>query len=42
MYLQNGWKKFVVESGLKTGDVVMLNFFEVGDRIYEITFDVID
>ena len=39
--LQKGWKEFVIDSGLKSEQVVVLNFFELEDRTIRITFDVI-
>ena len=39
--LQKGWKEFVIDSGLKSEQVVVLNFFELEDRTVRITFDVI-
>ncbi|KAE8805591.1 hypothetical protein D1007_18257 [Hordeum vulgare] len=36
-----GWKEFVIESGLKSRQVVVINFFETEDRMFEITFDVV-
>ena len=41
LYLQKGWKEFVVDSGLKSEQVVVLNFFELEDCTVRITFDVI-
>ena len=38
---QKGWKEFVIDSGLKSEQVVVLNFFELEDRTVRITFDVI-
>ena len=39
--LQKGWKEFVIDSGLKSEQVVVLNFFELEDRTVRIMFDVI-
>ena len=39
--LQKGWEEFVIDSGLKSEQVVVLNFFELEDRTVRITFDVI-
>ena len=39
--LHKGWKEFVIDSGLKSEQVVVLNFFELEDRTVRITFDVI-
>ena len=39
--LHKGWKEFVIDSGLKSEQVVVLNFFELKDRTVRITFDVI-
>ena len=39
--LQKGWKEFVIDSGLKSEQVVVLNFFELKDRTVRFTFDVI-
>ena len=36
-----GWKEFVIDSGLKSEHVVVLNFFELEDRTVRITFEVI-
>ena len=41
LYLQKGWKEFVIESDLKSEQVVFLNFFELEDRTVRITFDMI-
>ena len=41
LYLQKGWKEFVIDSGLKSEQVVVLNFFKLEDRMVRITFDVI-
>lgn len=41
MYLQKGWKDLVLQSDLETEEIVVLNFFEVDHRTFEITFDVI-
>ena len=41
LYLQKGWKEFVIDSGLKSKQVVVLNFFELEDRTVRIAFDVI-
>ena len=39
LYLQKGWKEFVIENGLKSQQVVVLNFFELKDRMFKITRD---
>ena len=39
--LHKGWKEFVIDSGLKYEQVVVLNFFELEDRTVRIMFDVI-
>ena len=41
LYLQKGWKEFVIESCVKSHQVVVLNFFEVGGCMFEIMFGVI-